>query len=69
LSAAERAAQVAELAPKPPVWDGQSLAHWTAAKREFLRSGALARARVVTGHGIYSFAGRQAELARLARRD
>jgi hypothetical protein len=69
-SAAERAARVRELAPKPPVWGGggtQSLAHWTAAKAEYLESDALARSRRIPGHGIYSFAGRQAELVRLAR--
>jgi hypothetical protein len=47
-SAAERAARVRELTPRAPLWEGQSLAHWTAAKREFLQGDALARSRRVT---------------------
>jgi phage head maturation protease len=69
-SAAERAARVRELAPKPPLWNGggsRSLVQWASNKRAFIEGDALARSRRITGHGVYSFAGRQAELARLTR--
>jgi len=67
LSAAERAASVRELTSKPPLWEGQSLAHWTAAKREFLQADTLDRSRCLVRHGVYSHAERQSELRRLAR--
>ncbi len=71
-SAAERAARVAESMPRAPVWNGggsRSLANWVAAKRSFLEADTLHRSAQITIGHRYSRAERQAELARLTRRD
>ncbi len=68
-SASQRAAEAAALMPRAPVWNGGSPAHWAAAMRDYLQSDALARSRCIVTHGRYSRAERQAELARLTRRD
>jgi HK97 family phage prohead protease len=67
-SAAERAADVAALMPRVPA-TGQSLVDWCHDMREHLQSDALARSRCLVRHGLYSRAERQADLARLTRRD
>jgi hypothetical protein len=66
-SAAERAAEVAALMPRAPVWDGTSIVHFTAAKRRHLEAEALRRAKIIPIGSRYSHAERQIELARLAR--
>ena len=59
--------EVARLMLRPPVWNGESLAHWTAAIREYLESDALARSRSYICPLPLSRAQRQADLARLTR--
>jgi hypothetical protein len=66
-SASQRAAEAAALMPRPPVWDGGSVVHWTASMREYLQSDALARSRTLVRNGIYSYAERQARLRQLSR--
>lgn len=65
-SAGERAAEVAALMPRAPVWDGQSVAHWTSSMRQYLHDDTLARSRCLVRHGVYSRSERAAELRRLA---
>jgi HK97 family phage prohead protease len=66
-SAAERAAEVAALLPRAPMYGGGSVVHWAGAMRQYLQDDALYRAtRVSRGHPLRRTE-RQIELARLAR--
>lgn len=66
-SAEQRTFEVAELAPKPPTWSGGSVVGWCDQMRQHLESDALRRAQITPSGLRYSRAQRQAELARLAR--
>jgi HK97 family phage prohead protease len=69
LSPALRSAAVATLMAKPPVWDGKSLAHWTAEKREFIELEALGRFGLLPAANIarLSFVDRERHIAALTR--
>jgi HK97 family phage prohead protease len=71
-SASQRAAEVAELMPRGPIWSGggsRSLVQWTADKRAFIEGEALRRAKIINSGSRYSKAERQPELARHTRRE
>ena len=69
LSPALRSAAVAKLMPKPPVWNGGSLAHWMAEKRQFIELDALGRFGLLPAPKStrLSFVDRQRHIAALTR--
>jgi HK97 family phage prohead protease len=69
LSPALRSAAIARLMPKEPMWDGGSLAQWTADKRNFLELEAFGRFGLFPARSTarLNFVGRQRAVAALSR--
>jgi HK97 family phage prohead protease len=69
LSPALRSAAVARLIPRPPMWNGGSLARWAAEKRKFIELEALGRFALLPAPNIarLSFVDRQRQVAALTR--